>query len=319
MIGLFDSGHGGLTVFRELVARFPHQQLVYLGDHANAPYGDRPSDEVVALTIAGTEQLFTLGCRLVILACNTATAVACRKMQQEWLPGAGWPGRNVLGIVAPTVEAATQTPWAVEEPQYPQKYKTDVIAVLATSRTVATGVYAEEIKKRCPNVVVVEQACPRLAGAIENGAPAIELEALVGEYVQELMRKLGGRSPDWAILGCTHFPLIEDVFRARLPEHTRLLAQPRAVADSLEDYLARHPEYLAPASGPHSEGTPTEKVSGHENDKARRAPLLLTTGDVERISKTLSPFWQWDEDIGFRPLAETLAELAGKKQREKQR
>jgi len=109
MIGLFDSGHGGLTVFRALLKRFPKQRFVYLGDHANAPYGNKSSDEIVALTRAGAETLFDQGCRLVVLACNTATSVALRKLQQNWLPDSGREGCNLLGVIAPTVEAATQT------------------------------------------------------------------------------------------------------------------------------------------------------------------------------------------------------------------
>ena len=120
MIGVFDSGHGGLTVFRALVARFPAIDFVYLGDHAKAPYGNRPSDEVVDLTRAGVETLFRAGARLALLACNTATCVAARTLQQEWLPNSEWRGHNVLGIVAPTVEAATQTPWAVSSPPVKQ-------------------------------------------------------------------------------------------------------------------------------------------------------------------------------------------------------
>jgi glutamate racemase len=140
MIGVFDSGHGGLTVFRELVERFPQVPFIYLGDHANVPYGDRASDEIVALTRHGVEVLFRRGCRLVLLGCNTATCVAARTLQQGWLPVSGWAARNVLGIVAPTVEAATQTPWAVTAPQYPQKYNTDVIAVFGTTRTIGTPI-----------------------------------------------------------------------------------------------------------------------------------------------------------------------------------
>ncbi|MEQ1670431.1 MAG: glutamate racemase, partial [Hyphomicrobium sp.] len=129
MIGVFDSGLGGLTVLRELTARFKHADFVYLADHANVPYGNRASDEIVDLTRACVEDLFHRGARLALLGCNTATAVALRRLQQQWLPQSRWAGtHNVLGIVAPTVEAATQTPWAVTSPQYPQKYNTDTVA-----------------------------------------------------------------------------------------------------------------------------------------------------------------------------------------------
>lgn len=270
MIGVFDSGHGGLTVFASLVDRFPDRSFVYLGDHARAPYGDRPSAEVVDFTRQAVEQLFGLGCRLVLLGCNTATAVASRVLQHEWLPGAGWPGHNVLGIVAPTVEAATQTAWGVTAPQYPQKYNTDVVAVFGTTRTVDSGVYPEEILKRCPRVSVVQQAVPGLAGAIERSEPEALLEALVVEAVDALMARLDG-PPDRAILGCTHFPLVEHLFRRHLPPSTRILSQPVVVADSLEDYLARHPEYDSAAASP---------------------PSLLTTGDVSAVSEIARVLWE---------------------------
>lgn len=107
MIGVFDSGLGGLTVLRALRSRFPQLDFTYLGDHAHVPYGNRPSDEIVELTRGSVEALFERGCKLVLLGCNTATAVAARRLQRSWLPGSGWKGHNVVGIVAPTVEAAT--------------------------------------------------------------------------------------------------------------------------------------------------------------------------------------------------------------------
>jgi glutamate racemase len=168
MIGLFDSGHGGLTILRELTLRFPAVSFVYLGDHANAPYGNRPSDEIVGLTAKSVDALFGIVCTLVLLACNTATAIAGRALQREWLPASGWTGNNVIGVIAPTVEAATQTPWSVAAPQYPQKNNTDTIAVFGTRRTISSGVFQEEIRKRCPKVTVVQQSCPDLAGAISR-------------------------------------------------------------------------------------------------------------------------------------------------------
>jgi glutamate racemase len=274
MIGVFDSGHGGLTVFRALVRRFPRIAFVYLGDHANVPYGDRPSDEIVALTRAGVEALFRRGCRLVLLGCNTATCVAARTLQKDWLPVSGWPGRNVLGIVAPTVEAATQTPWAVAQPQYPQKYNTDTVAVFGTTRTIASHAYPEEIRKRCPRVNVVQQTCSELAGAIEQGAPESLLDTLVEQGVKALLAQTGGVPPHRAILGCTHYPLVEGLFRRHLPPSTRLLSQPEVVADSLEDYLNRHPRYVE------GEGA------------GRPEPLLLTTGEPERVNATARIFWR---------------------------
>lgn len=270
MIGIFDSGHGGLTVLRELVRRFPGDGFLYLGDHASAPYGNRHSDEVVHLTRRNVESLLASGCRLVLLACNTATCVAVRRLQQEWLPASRFAGRaNVLGIVAPTVEAATQTAWGVTAPQYPQKYNSDLIAVFGTTRTVASGVFPEEIRKRCPRVTVVQQACPMLAGAIEAEAPEAELDRIVGAAVAALMDQTGGAPPHRAILGCTHYPLVEHLFRQHLPPFTRLLSQPEVVADSLEDYLARHPRYRSGATGID----------------------LRTTGDAAAVSAAARVFW----------------------------
>jgi glutamate racemase len=270
MIGIFDSGLGGLTVLRALHERFPHAAFTYLGDHAHVPYGNRSSDEIVELTKAATAALFDRGCKLVVLGCNTATAVAARRLQQDWLPDSGWKaaGYNVLGIVAPTVEAATQTPWAVTTPQYPQKFLTDRIAVFGTTRTIASNVYLEEIRKRCPKVQVIQQVCSELAGAIENQASSRDLERLVKEGIDGVMAQSGGLPPHRAILGCTHFPLVEGIFRAQLPPATRILSQPEIVA---EDYLARRP-YLAPTDEPAS-------------------VTLLTTGSPAAVTSAARVFW----------------------------
>ena len=272
MIGVFDSGLGGLTVLRELTARFKHADFVYLADHANVPYGNRPSDDVVELTRRAVEDLFNRGARLVLLGCNTATAVALRRLQQHWLPSSRWHGtHNVLGIVAPTVEAATQTPWAVTSPQYPQKYNTDTIAVFGTTRTVTSGVYPEEIRKRCPKVTVVQQICSDLAGAIEDKQPEEALDRLVQAGVAELMAQTREMPPHRAILGCTHFPLVEHLFRRHLPAFTRILSQPEVVADSFEDYLHRRPHYVAGDAG--------------------GGLTLLTTGDPVDVSAKARVFW----------------------------
>lgn len=267
MIGVFDSGLGGLTVLAALTKRFPEISFVYLGDHAHVPYGNRPSEEIIDLTRTAVEHLFRRGCKLVLLGCNTATAVAARRLQTTWLPTTPWKatGHNVVGIVAPTVEAATQTPWAVTTPQYPQKFLTDRIAVFGTTRTIASNVYAEEIRKRCPKVTVVQQICSELAGAIEDGAAEADLEHLVVAGIESAMLQTDGEPPHRAILGCTHFPLVEHLFRRHLPPTTRILSQPDIVADSLEDYLSRHPSYRGDAA-------------------SEPSLVLLTTGDPEEAS-----------------------------------
>jgi glutamate racemase len=275
MIGVFDSGHGGLTIVRALVERFPHIAFVYLGDHAHVPYGDRPSDEIVSLTRQGVETLFQRGCKLVLLGCNTATCVAARTLQKDWLPVSGWLGHNILGIVAPTVEAATQTPWAVTEPQYPQKYNTDTIAVFGTTRTIASHAYPEEIRKRCPKVTVVQQTCADLVGAIERGAPQAEIDGMIAQCVAAMLTQTGGAPPHRAILGCTHYPLVEHLFRRHLPPFTQILSQPGVVADSLEDYLNRRRHFIG------------DEAAGNR----RREPELLTTGEPEHVNGTARIFW----------------------------
>jgi glutamate racemase len=273
MIGIFDSGLGGLTVLRALIERFPRQSFIYLGDHAHVPYGDRPSEHIVELTRACSEHLFSRGCKLVLLGCNTATAVAARTLQRNWLPNTLWKthGHNILGIVAPTVEAATQTPWAVTTPKYPQSYLSDRIAIFGTTRTIASNVYADEIRKRCPKVKVYQQACAELAGAIEHQAPAADLEALVIQGIEGVIAQAKGQTPHRAILGCTHFPLVEDMFRTHLPPHTTILSQPEVVANSLEDYLSRRKHYTAASDAPQL--------------------LMLTTGDPKEISVRARVFW----------------------------
>ena len=253
-----------------LAHRFPGRAFAYLGDHANAPYGERSTEEIIDLTRQGVERLFRHGCRLVVLGCNTATAAAARPLQQRWLPGSGWDGHNLLGIVAPTVEAATQTPWGITAPQYPQKYTTDLVAVFGTVRTVASGVYPDEIRKRTPQVTVVQQAVPGLAAAIEHGEPPPRLTTMVREAVDAVLATTGGVAPDRAILGCTHFPLVGDVFAEHLPPTTRILSQPVAVADSLQDYLERHPEY---------------------DDRDGAGVTLLTTGRPDRVVGPARRFW----------------------------
>lgn len=280
MIGIFDSGLGGLTVLRVMRQRFPALDVTYLGDQANVPYGNRTSEDIINLTRVGVEALFERGAKLVLLGCNTATAVAARELQQAWLPSTKWRehGHNLLGIVAPTVEAATHTPWAVTTPQYPQKNNTELLAVFGTRRTINSNVYLEEISKRCPKVRVVQQECPGLAGAIEDEADDAVIAMLIEEAVAEMRSKTNGAAPDRAILGCTHFPLVEAAFAAALPASTRLLSQPNIVADSFEDYLNRHPEF--------GDATPTA-TTGAQPGKI----VCLTTGNPARSNQRATLFW----------------------------
>src|SRR3954467_8811883 len=175
MIGVFDSGVGGLTVHRALVQRLPQADFTYLADQAHAPYGVRAGEEIVDLTRAGCERLFDRGASIVVLACNTASAIALRRLQQTWLPGyrqaLGRPV-NVLGIIVPTIEAATGLPWEHEADLRGEKVeKLDVLAIFSTPATAASRVYEIEIDKRRQDVAVFSEPCPELARMIEAGAP----------------------------------------------------------------------------------------------------------------------------------------------------
>ncbi|NGM50056.1 glutamate racemase [Caulobacter sp. 602-2] len=245
-IGVFDSGVGGLSVHRALVQRLPQADFVYLADQANAPYGGRPGEEIVDLTRAGCERLFEAGASLVVLACNTASAIALRRLQQTWLPGyrkqLGRP-INILGIIVPTIEAATGLPWEHEAERRGDKVEQlDVLGVFSTQGTTNSRVYEIEIDKRKQDLAVFSQACPDLVPMIEADAGVVELAKAVEGYVQALKTRIG-RYPDRAVLGCTHYEIIADIFRAALPAGTPVIHQPQSTADSLERYLERHPEY----------------------------------------------------------------------------
>ncbi len=251
MIGVFDSGFGGLTVHRALIEALPRRDFVYLGDNRNAPYGVRPPIEVLNLTCAALERLFAEGCTLAVVACNTASTVALRWIQQQWLPVRRRDdgiARNVIGIVVPTIEAATGIGWDEDGAAVEQTRRSSTIAVFATRRTVESACYPIEIHKRRPDITVVQQACPELAGSIERGLPRSDLQALVGRYVSELLRKPGAE-PECVILGCTHYPLVADLFAATLPSGVRMIHQPEATARALKVYLDRHPEYDGSHSG----------------------------------------------------------------------
>ena len=251
-IGVFDSGVGGLTVHHRLVERFPQADFVYLGDQANAPYGGKTGEEIVELTKAGCIRLFDEGCDLVVLACNTAASVALRRLQQTWLPGyrkaVGRP-INVLGIVVPTIEAATGLPWEHEAERRGDKIeKLDIIGIFSTPATARSRVYEIEIDKRRQDVAVFSEPCPELARMIENGASREELAEVIGGHVKALTSRIG-RPPDRAILGCTHYEIVADIFQDALPPGIPLIRQPQATADALERYFERHPQFTAGGGG----------------------------------------------------------------------
>jgi glutamate racemase len=272
-IGVFDSGVGGLSVHRALVDRFPETDFIYLADQANTPYGGRTGEEIVDLTRSASIRLFETGASLVVLACNTAASIALRRLQQTWLPGyreaLGRP-INILGLIVPTIEAATGLPWEHEPDLRGEKIeKVDVIGVFSTPATTRSRVYEIEIDKRRQDVAVFSEPCPELARLIETGAPRDQLRAVVEAHVKALTLRIG-RPPTRAILGCTHYEIVADLFVAALPPGTPIIHQPRAVADSLERYFARHPEYVV-------------------GDQGRRE--FLTTGPTAAQSGLIEAFW----------------------------
>ncbi|WP_298159324.1 aspartate/glutamate racemase family protein [Brevundimonas sp.] len=272
-IGVFDSGVGGLTVHRELTRRFPTRDFIYLADQANAPIGSKTGEEIVDITRSGCERLFQAGASVIVLACNTASAVALRRLQQTWVPEASKRhGRrvNVLGIIVPTIEAATGLPWTYEAERRGDKVEAiDITGVFCTAATAISRVYEIEIDKRREDLAVFSEPCPGLAGLIELGAPTEELTVVIGDHVDALRRRIG-RYPDKAILGCTHYEIVADIFASHLPPGTPLIHQPTAVADALERYFQRHPEYGL-------------------GDSGRRA--FLTTGKTGPQSDRVSQFW----------------------------
>lgn len=274
-IGVFDSGVGGLTVHRELTRRFPQRDFVYLADQAHAPYGGRGGEDIVELTKAGCERLFDAGASVVVLACNTASAIALRRLQQTWLPGLrerlGRPV-NILGIIVPTIEAATGKPWSFESERPLEGEKVasiDITGVFCTAATAISRVYEIEIDKRREDIAVFCEPCPGLAGLIELGAPAEELKVVIDDHVDAMRRRIG-RHPDKAILGCTHYEIVAEMFAEALPAGVQLIEQPTAVADALARYFDRHPEYDL-------------------GDSGRRD--FLTTGQPGPQSELVAQFW----------------------------
>ena len=225
-IGVFDSGYGGLTILEGIRSRMPQYDYLYLGDNARTPYGTRSFDVVYEFTLQAVRKLFSLGCPLVVLGCNTASAKALRTIQQEYLPFNA-PDRRVLGVIRPTAEVVGQLT------------KSGHIGVLATSGTIKSDSYRLEIQKLHPECHVTGLACPMWVPIIENG----EYDKPGADYfVRDRIEALLAADPliDTIILGCTHYPLLLDKIRKYCRPHITLVPQGRYIAESLETYLLRH-------------------------------------------------------------------------------
>jgi len=258
-VGIFDSGIGGLTVYDAVHGRLPDLPIVYFGDNAHAPYGVRDAEDIYQLTKAAVERLWDEGCDLVILACNTASAAALRRLQEGGLP----PHKRVLGVFVPLIEALTERDWGDNSP--PREVALQHVALFATPATVASRAFQRELAFRAIGVDVEAQACGGVVDAIEDG-DMILAEALVRSHVDALKRKMP--RPEAAVLGCTHYPLVEEVFQDALGGGVKVYSQANLVAESLADYLGRHPDMTGKGE----------------------ASKFLTTGDPRKVSDRATQF-----------------------------
>ncbi len=256
-IGIFDSGYGGLTILEEIRSALPQYEYIYLGDNARTPYGTRSFDVVYKYTLECVTHLFELGCHLVILACNTASAKALRTIQQRDLPLRD-ENRRVLGVIRPTVEAVGKLT------------NNNHVGLLATSGTVQSGSYPLEIKKLYPGIHVTSEACPMWVPLIENNEHNSEgADYFIKKDVNHLLKS----DPliDTIMLGCTHYPLLAHKLKKYIPENITIISQGGIVAQSLADYLSRHPEIAAKCT---------------KNASCR----YLTTESIEKFSASAAVF-----------------------------
>lgn len=227
-IGVFDSGYGGLTILSKIREALPDYDYIYLGDNARTPYGTRSFEIVYEFTLQAVNKLFEMGCHLVILACNTASAKALRTIQMNNLPDID-PSRRVLGVIRPTVECIGSIT------------QTRHVGVLATAGTIKSESYPLEIHKLFPDIKVSGEACPMWVPLVENNEANGEgTDFFIRKYINNLLAKDG--QIDTIILGCTHYPLLLPKIQQFVPQSMKVVAQGEYVAASLKDYLYRHPE-----------------------------------------------------------------------------
>lgn len=256
-IGVFDSGYGGLTVFKSIAEQLPQYNYIYLGDNARSPYGDHSFETVYQYTLECVEWLFAQGCQLVILACNTASAKALRSIQQLDLPKK-YPNHRVLGVIRPTAEVVGD--FSVNKQ----------IGVMGTRGTINSNSYPIEIGHFFPEVKVYQQACPMWVPLVENNEHlAGGADYFVDKYINELLKQ--SEQIDCILLACTHYPLLIPKLKAFLPAHIKLLSQGDIVAKSLADYLSRHTEM--------------ETILAKEGKRS-----FYTSGDVNIFNKQASVF-----------------------------
>lgn len=228
-IGVFDSGYGGLTILSAIRQLLPEYDYLYLGDNARSPYGTRSFDVIRDFTLEAVRYLFSEGCPLIILACNTASAKALREIQQKYLPQSSDPTRRVLGVIRPTAEAVGSTT------------RSGHIGIMATPGTISARSYDLELQKLFPSIQVHSQACPMFVPLVEYGESRGEgADYFVKYYLSELLTP--APEIDTIVLACTHYPLLKPKIEQYLPSGIQLITQGELVGSSLRDYLLRHPE-----------------------------------------------------------------------------
>lgn len=275
MIGVFDSGYGGLTVLGPLLKRLPQYSYLYLGDTGRAPYGGRSPETLLAYSRQAVDFLFARGVRLILVACNTVSATALRPLQEEYLRRPGVTDKKILGVVFPLVEKAVRVS------------KSGRIGVVGTRATVESGAYERELKKLQPGATIVQQACPLLVPFIEEGwHEKPEARSILRKY----LRSLKTHNLDTLILGCTHYPLMHRDFERTMGKRVEVFDTGSVVAESLADYLERHPEI--------------EKSLMREAIPQR---IFLTTGNAERF-----------KELGSRFLRQAMGEVKAVKLRGRQ-
>ena len=228
MIGIFDSGFGGLSIFKEIEKELPNYDYLYLGDNARAPYGNHSQEIIYEYTKQALDYLFNQGCHLIILACHTASAEALRKIQKEYLPEKHQK-KNVLGVVRPLIEEASELT------------KNKVIAVMGTKSTILSKTYVKELIEKDKNIKVKQQACPLLVPLIEeNWENRIETKMILKKYIKPLK----SYNPDIVILGCTHYSFLADKIQKYFGKNTRVLDSGKIVARKLKEYLKKHKDLV---------------------------------------------------------------------------
>lgn len=288
MVGFFDSGFGGLTVLREVVKLLPQYSFIYLGDNARTPYGDLDQERIYQFTKEGVVELFKRGAGLVILACNTSSSEALRRIQQEFLPAArqACPEKNVLGIIIPTAE------------EIENFTSTKKIGILATKATINSLVYPKEIAKVSPTIKVYQQACPLLVPEIESGKiDTPEFDELIREYLDGLF--LQSKDIDAVILGCTHYALIESQIKKHLSQRVHLISQGPIIANKLKDYLNRHLEVETRLE---KNGSTHSTNSGQAGSPQAGEIIFLSTEASEKVESLASLFYGEPVKIGLAEL-----------------